>query len=150
MRPVYLGLGRWNLPVEPHIRVPLVNLLWPRPAINPVPAWWFEFWARMGFRSPYQHGKTVDEVVKSNVDYCAGSLNYLPHHRHVVMSEEVFGNCEYPMHFFLQHTYGGAAGIYRKAIGKAFLAWLFKHTRIALMVQRKSPVLLGPAVTHDA
>lgn len=133
----FLRLGRWFMPVEPHIRVPMVHFIWPRPGENSVPRWWFLLWATLGFRSPYQHKKSVSEVVESNVLYCSNNLCYLPHAEHVSLSKDVFGNCSYPMDYFLRNAYGGASGLYRKLWPKALLAWVFKHIRIALMVQRK-------------
>lgn len=129
--------GKWYLPVEPHIRVPFVHFFWPRPATKKVPYWYFKLWAKLGFRSPYQKDKQPDEVARSNAEYCATSLCYLPHSTHVRMSREIFGNCEYPTDWFLRNAYGGAARLYQKLPLKKATRWILKQTRISLMVQRK-------------
>jgi len=133
----YLRSGKWFLPVEPHIRVPLVHFFWPNPNKRATPRWWLALWAFLGVRSPYQHGKTSLETTDSNVAFCRDNICYLSHGEHHKLSMEVFGNCEYPMNYFLSTAYGGVAELYRKLPLKRFTAWLFKHTRIALLVQRK-------------
>ena len=43
--------GKWYLPVEPHMYVPLVNVMWPKQ-----PRWWLAFWAIIGVRNEFQQG----------------------------------------------------------------------------------------------
>jgi SAM-dependent methyltransferase len=49
---IHLCPGRWYLPVEPHMYVPLANILWPK-----CPRWWFGLWALIGVRKQFQLGK---------------------------------------------------------------------------------------------
>lgn len=133
----YLRAGKWFLPVEPHIRVPFVHMIWPNPQRQHVPRWWLALWAFLGVRSPYQKNKTWQETTDNNVDFCNNDICYLSHKEHQKLSMEVFGNYEYPMHYFLSNAYGGAAKLYQKSPFKKLTAWFFKHTRIALFVQRK-------------
>ena len=77
-------------------------------------------------------------VTNLNERYCATSLCYLPQHFYRTVSMDVFGNCEWPMSYFLAKAQGGAAAIYRRLPLKGLTAWLCQHTRMALLVQRKT------------
>jgi hypothetical protein len=128
----------------------MVHFFWPTPGINQVPRWWFFLWAWFGFRSPYQSKKTVQQIVDGNTAYCARNLCYLSHKKHEELSKSIFGNCKYSMNYYLQNAYGGAAWLYRQSPFKKPVAWLFKHTRIALMVQRKVPASVDlPGYAED-
>jgi len=69
--------GSKYLPVETHIRVPLVNFLLPH-----LPDWWLALWAILGIRSQNQKGLPWRKVYQSNLDYCRNSLNYWPVRRY--------------------------------------------------------------------
>jgi SAM-dependent methyltransferase len=131
----HVQIGKWFLPVEPHIKVPFVNFMWPF-----IPRWWLALWAFLGVRSPFQEGKDWQATTAANVEFCKREIHYLTHSEHCKLSMKIFGNCEYPMEYFLSHTYGGSAELYHRIPTetlKKIYTWFIKHTRIALLVQRK-------------
>ena len=134
----YFMPGRFLLPVEPHIRVPFMHWLWPRPHLHKPPFFWFLISAYLGFKSPYQQYKTPKQIAESNLTYSMTQLNYLPHRTHKQLSYAIFGNCSYPLDFFYTHTYGFAAKLYRLLPIKPIISKILMHTRHSLMIQRKS------------
>lgn len=124
--------GKWYLPSEPHIYVPLVNFLWPWR-----PRWYLALWAILGVRNEYQQNMGWRRVTELNEHYCATGICYFPQSLYRDLSMEIFGNCEWPMRYFLAKSDGGMAKLYKRLPMKGFVAWLSKHTRTALLVQRK-------------
>jgi SAM-dependent methyltransferase len=124
--------GKWYLPIEPHIYVPLVNWLWPRQ-----PRWWLALWAFFGIRNEFQGNMDWRRVTALNERYCENGLCYRTQSFYRDVSMEVFGNCEWPMHYYLQRADGGVAALYRKLPFKGIIAWMSRHTRMAMIVQRK-------------
>jgi len=125
--------GKWYLPTEPHIYVPLVNWLWPRQ-----PRWWLALWALLGVRNEFQQDKDWRTVTELNEQFCAKGINYQPQSFYRNISMEVFGNCEWPMRYFLAKADGGFAALHRRLPMKGLTAWVGQHTRMALLVQRKT------------
>ena len=134
----YLMLGRFGIPVEPHIRVPLLHYIWPRPKINPPAKWMFIISAILGYKSPYQKGKSNEEIIQSNIKYCSYNLNYRTHSYHQKLSREIFSETYSPLDFFYSNAYGRAASIYRAtpSILKPIFRRILKQTRHSLLVQR--------------
>jgi len=130
--------GKWYLPVEPHIYVPFVNMLWPRQ-----PRWWLALWAIIGVRNEYQQGLGWRETVAANQRFCETSLCYRANSYLRDLSIEVFGNCGWPMDFFLSKGSGGMSRIYRKLPLKRPMAWISRHNRMACLVQRKPAQEIG-------
>ncbi len=135
----YLMFGRFAMPVEPHIRVPFVHYFWPRPKITPPPKMLFTISAALGYRSPYQKGKTIKQVEQSNINYCSSSINYRSHSFHHSLSREIFSHSYYPLKFFYSNAYGSAGSLYRStpSILKPFVARVLKQVRHGILVQRK-------------
>jgi SAM-dependent methyltransferase len=131
---MHLYPGKWYLPSEPHIYVPLVNFLWPN-----CPRWWLALWARLGIRNEYQHGLSWREVVQINVEYCQHGLCYLTNGKYRKLSREVFGNYSAPMEFYIANSYGGVAKLLRKLPFKRLTGFLAGEFRMNFMVQRKFP-----------
>lgn len=125
--------GKWHLPWEPHIYVPLVNILWPHQ-----PRWYLALWAILGIRNEYQQGMDWRTVTGLNERYCATGICYLPQRFYRDLSMEVFGNAEWPMRYFLAKANGGSAVLHRRLPLKGVTAWVCQHTRMALLVQRKT------------
>jgi SAM-dependent methyltransferase len=130
---VHLYPGKRYLPREPHILVPLVNILWPRQ-----PRWWLALWAILGVRNEFQQGMDWRAVTDANERFSASGIFYPPQQFYVDASMEVFGNCEWPMLYFLSKAGGGAGAMHRRLPLKRFTASLFQHTRNAFLVQRKT------------
>jgi len=113
--------GSKYLPLETHIKVPLVNFLWPR-----VPQWWLALWAIIGVRTTSQQGMPWQKVYQSNLDYCRNSLSYWPVRKYrklLVKSGFHDFHCGTVDH--LEHMDGGYAALLRRfrvpwVIRKAF------------------------------
>lgn len=106
---IHLLPGKWYLPVEPHIYVPLVNVMWPR-----VPRWWLGAWAILGVRNEFQHGKSWREVRDLNAAYCKSGLHYQSMRFYRDLSLKIFGNYEELIDLYIRDAYGGAARVLRK------------------------------------
>ena len=77
-------------------------------------------------------------VTDKNEDFCKSGICYLPQRFYRDLSMEVFGNCEWPMRYFLAKADGGFAALHRRLPLKALTARVGQHTRMALLVQRKA------------
>lgn len=124
--------GKWYLPVEPHIYVPLVNVMWPKQ-----PRWWLAFWAIIGVRNEFQRNLDWRQVTEANWRFCETGLCYPPRAFFRDLSMEVFGNCDWPTHYLLSKTDGGLSTLYRQLPLKGLIAWMGQRTRMAFLVQRK-------------
>jgi SAM-dependent methyltransferase len=68
---VHVFPAKWRAIIEPHINVPFGGF-------EPFKVYaWYYLWAALGVRNRYQHGKSVQEIVKSNLRYTREGLNYL-------------------------------------------------------------------------
>jgi len=126
--------GKWYLPTEPHIYVPLVNFFWPK-----CPRWWFAVWALIGVRNEFQRDKSWKEVVEVNDEYCMRGLSYWSNRRYRELSFEIFGNYSAPTEFFINHGYGGAAKLLRRFPFRRLSGWLLGELRMNFIVQQKLP-----------
>ncbi len=124
--------GKWYLPSEPHIYVPLANAFWPN-----CPRWWLALWAMLGVRNKYQEGMPWRTVVELNVAYCAKGLSYWSAARYRELSMEVYGNCAWPMSFHIEHAGGGFNALARKLPFRRFWGWVSRQFRMAFLVVRR-------------
>lgn len=134
--------GKWYLPTEPHIFVPLVSWMWPR-----VPRWWLALWAHLGVRSEAQRGLSPAEVTEQNLRYAKNELCYRSTRAWSRISLRIFGNVEWPMDFLLANVDGGVAKAWRRLPCKRLIQLLSRETRMALMVHRKAPATGGGGAT---
>jgi SAM-dependent methyltransferase len=125
--------GKWYLPCEPHIFVPLVNFLWPD-----CPKWWLGLWAMLGVRNAFQRGQSWRAVAEMNFRYCREGLSYWSTRQYKELSLQVFGNCRWPMRFYLDHAHGGSARLFKQLPCKALSGRLSKEVRMGFMVQQKA------------
>lgn len=125
--------GKWYLPVEPHIYVPLVNWFWPL-AQRP----WLALWAIAGVRNEYQQGLSWREVTRLNVAYVRDGLCYRTTRDYAAVSDRTFGNHDWAMRFYIEHAPGGAAGLARRLPLKWLTGALIRELRNGLLVQRKA------------
>jgi SAM-dependent methyltransferase len=126
--------GKYYLPAEPHIYVPLVNWFWPN-----VPAWWLALWAIAGVRNEFQQGYGWRQVVTANVQYCKAGLSYWPHRRLKRNVTAIFGNCHFPNDYYVRMAYGGAARLARKLpFPHQLTGWLMGHLREGLLLAKKT------------
>ena len=124
--------SKWYLPCEPHLRVPLANVFWPR-----IPVWWFGLWALLGMRNAFQRGLSWKETRDRNVTYARSGITYWPLQRYRRLSLEVFGGFACPMRFFLNHQHGGSAALYRLFPVKRVVAAILGAIRNIFIIQLK-------------
>lgn len=129
---MHLLPGKWYLPSEPHIYVPLVNFFWPN-----CPKWWLTVWAFLGVRNEFQEGKSWKEVAQLNKEYCKHGLCYWSNRKYRNISLQVFRNYSAPMEFYIKYSPGGVANLLRKLPFKRFTGWLAGEMRMNFIVQRK-------------
>lgn len=108
-RAIHLFPSKSYLPAEPHILVPLVNLMWPH-----VPRWWLALWALLGVRNDTQRGLPWRDVVALNATYCRTGLNYRSLRYYRDLSRQVFGNFEEMADVYIEEADGGAARALRR------------------------------------
>lgn len=124
--------GKWYLPVEPHIYVPLVNWFWPL-AQRP----WLALWAIAGIRNEHQKGLTWREVTRLNAAYVRKGLCYRTTRHYGAVSRLVFGNHQWAMRFYIECSPGGAAALARRMPLKSLSGWLIREFRMSFLLQRK-------------
>ncbi len=119
------------LPVEPHILVPLMSWFWPwRPRV------WLALWAILGVRKPNQRGKSWREVVRENDEYLRDHCSYLSTRRHRQASMAIYGNCSWPMEYYIDHTEGGVGRLGRRLPFHRLTGLLSREFRLAFLLQR--------------
>lgn len=130
---MHLYPGKWYLPYEPHIYVPLANYFWPY-----CPKWWLEVWAILGVRNRFQTKEPWQTVAIANQKYCQNGLSYWTTGQYRKLSLQVFGNCHWPMQFYLDHSSGGFARVFKRLPFKTLSGLLSREIRMAFMIQRKA------------
>jgi SAM-dependent methyltransferase len=98
---MHLVPGKWYLPFEPHVRVPFANYFYPN-----CPTWWFALWMLVGKRHPHHKELSWREAVSACREFYDNRVFYLSSREHERLSRAVFGNCEWPMTFYLTHAHG--------------------------------------------
>jgi SAM-dependent methyltransferase len=129
---MHLLPGKWYLPYEPHIRVPLANYFYPS-----CPSWWFALWMLVGKRHPHHKDLNWREAVQACRDFYDNGVFYLSTREHERLSRAVFGNCEWPMAFYITHGHGGFARLCRRLPMRGFWGALSREFRMGFLVQRK-------------
>jgi len=130
---LHLFPARRFLPAEPHIKVPLANWFWPRR-----PTWWFAAWAMLGVRNSSQQGMDWRAVTAANRQYVAEGLSYWSTSRLTAVANQVFGQCEWPTRFYLEHAPGRFAALSRKLPLRPFWNHVSREFRYSFMLTRKS------------
>ena len=125
--------GKWYLPYEPHIYVPLVNYFWPRCSKG-----WLRLWALFGVRNEYQQDQSWQTVVAENHKYCQEGLSYLSTRQYRELSLKVFGNCQWPMKFYIENASGGFARIFKGLPFRKLSGVLSRELRMGLLILHKS------------
>ncbi len=129
---MHLFPGKWYLPSEPHIYVPLVNWFWPN-----CPKWWLMLWAVLGVRNEFQKGMSWKQAYFRNEQYCKQGLCYKNSKYYEELSMSVFKNFSWPMNFYVNHAKGGLNDILRKLPFKSILGALSKEFRMGFLVTQK-------------
>ena len=129
---MHLLPGKYYLPTEPNIYVPLVSWFWPR-----CPRWWLALWAILGIRNEFQQNLSWKETYTANKSYCEKGLCYRSSGYYETLSKKVFGNFAWPMLFYINNSSGGFGRLARKLPLKAFLGKVSRELRIGFLVTRK-------------
>ena len=122
--------GKWYLPTEPHIYVPLVNWFWPR-----VPRWWLALWALLGIRNEFQGSSPWRDVVAQNERYCREGLSYYTTRRYRDLSRRTFRRVFWPMDFYIENADGGVARLGRLIRARSIVGLLSREIRMAFLIQ---------------
>jgi SAM-dependent methyltransferase len=129
---MHLFPGKWYLPTEPHINVPLANFFWPR-----CPDWWFYLWALLGCRNEFQRGMASREVAVRNISFSKTGIIYVTTSKYDEMSTRYFVSHEWPMRFFLRHSHGGMASVAQRFPLWPVWEFVAREFRMSFLVQRK-------------
>jgi SAM-dependent methyltransferase len=129
---MHLLPGKWYLPREPHILVPFANYFYPR-----CPSWWFAMWAMLGVCHPEHKGEGWRHVVAQCRAFYDHHVFYLSSAEHERLSRAVFGNCEWPMEFYIAHAHGAFAGLCRRLPLRKLWGLVSREFRMGFLVQRK-------------
>ena len=132
---LHLYPGKYYLPTEPHIYVPLVSWMWPR-----VPQAWLGLWAILGTRNEFQHGMHWREVVANNATYCETGLSYWSERRYRESLRGLFEDCSFPQRLYVRHADGGAARLARRLPFQDLTGAVLGKVRMNLLLARKSSV----------
>ena len=135
---MHLFPSKKYLPTEPHIRVPLMSWIWPRR-----PRGWLALWAFLGIRKTSQRGRSWRDVVDDNDAYLRDHCSYLSTRRHREVSMRVFGNCSWPMRFYIENSDGGVGRLGRRLPFHALSGTLSREFRAAFLIQRNEPRPFG-------
>jgi SAM-dependent methyltransferase len=123
--------GKWYLPYEPHVRIPLMNYFWPH-----CPRWWINLWliVRVIYSpkiKPYRQA-----VLDRYCEFCKIDIIYLPNRRYRELSLKVFGNHGSLTDFYIDHAQGGFARLARKLPFRRLSAWFTANFRMNFIYQR--------------
>jgi hypothetical protein len=114
-----------------------MNWVWPRR-----PRWWLSLWARLGVRKASQRGMAWRDVVRDNDVYLRDHCSYLAPSRHQELSTRVFGNYNWPMGFYIEHSQGGVGRLGRRLPFRRAFGFVIRELRVAFLVQTREPA--GP------
>jgi len=129
---MHLFPGKWYLPSEPHIYVPLANWFWPH-----CPKWWLMLWAMLGIRNEFQKSTDWKATYLANEQYCKQGLCYRSTKYYEDLCMEIFKNYAWPMKFYINHAPGGLNKILRKLPFQSILGALSKEFRMGFLVTQK-------------
>ena len=106
---MHLFPGRWYLPREPHVFVPLANYFHPS-----CPSWWIAIWIILGCCHPDYKRAGWRHAVRACREFLDNEVFYLGTAEHERLSRMVFGNCEWPMEYYISYSHGAFAAMCRK------------------------------------
>ena len=129
---MHLLPARHYLPSEPHIFVPLANFFWPH-----CPTWWFTLWARLGRRNEFQKSMSWQDTVAMNRAFYDNQTIYMTTREYDALSRRYFAEHQWPMAFYVTHSYGGFAALTRRIPIPRFWGWVSREFRMAFLVQQK-------------
>jgi SAM-dependent methyltransferase len=135
---MHLFPGKWYLPREPHILIPLANYFYPN-----CPTWWFALWAMLGVCHPDHRREGWRKTVEECRDFYDNRVIYLSSRQHERLAHTVFGNYEWPMEFYIVNGHGTFANVCRRLPMRRLWGLISREFRMAFLVQRKQPTDSG-------
>lgn len=129
---MHLFPAKWYLPAEPHIYVPFANYFWPK-----CPKWWLKAWAILGIRHEFQKDLSWRQFADLYYQYSIDGLAYYPNKYYRKLSEEIFGNFENPMVFYVKNSGGGVSRISRYFPWLQFWGLISSNFRMNFILMRK-------------
>jgi len=130
---MHLLPGKYYLPTEPHIFVPLVSWFWPA-----VPNWWLALWAFLGVRNEFQKSYSWQKTYELNKSYCKKHLCYRTTKFYNQLCKQVFGNFSWPMLFYINESGGGLSRLARKLPFKSLFGIVSRELRMGFLTMQKS------------
>lgn len=129
---IHMFPGKWYLPYEPHIRIPLANFFWPH-----CPEWWVGMWVLL--RVAYIPGLAPDwrSIYQEYCRFCKTGMVYMSNRRYRDLSLTIFGNHGSLMDFYIARSGGGYATLARKLPFRSLSGWLSSHFRTNVIFQEK-------------
>jgi len=128
----HLFPAKGYLPSEPHIRIPLANVLWPH-----CPDWWVALWVLLRVVQAPQLAHDWRGMYREYCAFLRTGVNYLPNRAYRELSREVFGNFGSLMDFYIARSEGGVARLARRLPFRGLTAWLSSQCRMNMIYQRK-------------
>lgn len=136
---VHLFPSKWYLPHEPHIRIPLANVLWPK-----VPRWWIQGWILLRALLVRNLRSSTKEIIDTYQEFCKYGVNYSSNAEFRRLSIEIFGNFSTITDFYIKNAQGRYAKLTRKLPFKPLWAWVTSQFRMNLIFQRKEEDQIKP------
>ena len=129
---MHLLPGKWYLPSEPHIFIPFANYFYPR-----CPSWWLAACILLGLCHPAHRRRGWREAVRMCRQFLDNQVFYLSTREHERLARAVFGNCEWPMAFYIANAHGGFARVCRSLPMRKLWGLVSRECRMGFLVQRK-------------
>ncbi len=129
---MHLYPGKWYLPSEPHIHIPLLNYFWPRH-----PKWWIDLWLLIWAVYSPKIVPYRKNILQQYIDFCDTGIIYVPNKRYRQLSMKIFGNYGSLMDFYIERSGGGFAWLARKLPFRNLSVWLSSNFRMNFIYQRK-------------
>ena len=124
--------GKWYLPYEPHVRIPLMNFFWPH-----CPKWWIFSWIIVRMLYAPKSGIKPGKLLHQYCDFRDNSIIYVTNKRYRQLSMNVFGNFGSLMDFYIERAQGGFARLARKLPFRTISGWISANFRMNVIYQRK-------------
>lgn len=129
---MHLFPGKWYLPYEPHMRIPLVNYFWPH-----CPRWWITLWVLLRVVYVPKLAPDWKRMAQKYYDACKTNIHYISNRKYRQLSIAVFGNYGSLMDFYIDRSEGGYAKMARKLPFRKLAGWVSSHFRMNFIFQKK-------------
>ena len=128
--------SKYYLPIEPHLRVPLLNYFLPD-----CPDWYYALFAILGIRSPSHKQTKIKDwriIFEENKSYSNNNLSYMSNKLYEKLAMKIFGNFSWGDDIFIRHNKNSIiAKILRKLPLKKYTGWLLRNFRNCLLICKK-------------